>query len=190
MKSAVTQFPVIEEIKKRWSPRAFDTTKSVTKDDMNTILEAASWAPSAMNEKPWRYVVALKEDSQKFNAIVSCLFDANTLWAKNASALVVSFAKLTYSSNGKTNSAALHDTGMANQNMLLQAASMDIHTHVMGGFDKEKTKVVFQTDSDLQPVVIIAFGILGNAEDLPEALKTRELAERTRKHITEIVLPE
>ena len=190
MKRAVTQFPVIEEIKKRWSPRAFDTKKSITRDDINTILEAASWAPSAMNEQPWRYVVALKEETEKFNAVVNCLFDANTLWAKNAAALVVSFAKLTYSSNGKTNSAALHDVGMANQNMLLQAASMDIYTHVMGGFDKEKVKEVFKTEPDMQPVVIIALGSLGNPEDLPEPLKVREIAARTRKNIEEIVLPE
>jgi len=190
MKRAITQFPVIEEIKKRWSPRAFDISKSITKDDMNTLLEAASWAPSAMNEQPWKYIVALKEDTQKFNAIASCLMDANAIWAKNASALVVSFAKLSYTATGKSNSAALHDTGMANQNMLLQAASMDIYTHVMGGFDKEKTKEVFKTDPDLQPVVIIALGFLGNPDDLPEALKVRELAARSRKNISEIVLPE
>jgi len=190
MKRAITQFPVIEEIKKRWSPRAFDTSKSLTRDNIHTLLEAASWAPSAMNEQPWRYVVALKEETQKFNAVVDCLFEGNTIWAKHASALVVSFARLNYSATGKTNSAALHDVGMANQNMLLQAASMGIYTHVMGGFDKEKTKHIFKTEPDMQPVVIIALGFLGNPDDLPEPLKVREIAARSRKSIAEIVLPE
>ena len=190
MKRAETQFPVIDEISKRWSPRAFDTSKKLTRDDINTLLEAAKWAPSAMNEQPWRYIVALKEETEKFNAVAGCLVEGNLVWAKHASALLVSFAKLSYTATGKTNSAALHDTGMANQNMLLQSVSMDIYCHVMGGFDKEKTKVVFKTDADLQPVVIIALGFLGNPDDLPEALKVRELGARSRKSIEEIVLPE
>jgi len=189
MKRAITKFPVIDEIKKRWSPRAFNAARSITQKDINTMLEAASWAPSAMNEQPWRYFTALKEETQKFNKVKDLLFEGNTVWAKHASALIVSFAKLNYASTGKANSAALHDVGMANQNMILQAASMNIYTHVMGGFDKPKTNEVFNAEPDLQPVVIIAVGYLGNPDELPELLKERELADRSRKNIEEFILP-
>ncbi len=38
----------------RWSPRSFDDTP-MTETELKAILEAARWAPSAMNAQPWRF---------------------------------------------------------------------------------------------------------------------------------------
>ncbi|MFM2283712.1 MAG: hypothetical protein RL222_1216, partial [Bacteroidota bacterium] len=51
-KLAATQQPVQDLIRKRWSPRAFSSERIAT-EDLQTILEAASWAASANNEQPW-----------------------------------------------------------------------------------------------------------------------------------------
>lgn len=186
IKEAFTKFKVIDLIKNRFSARAFDD-KAITIDDLNAILEAAIWAPSAVNEQPWRYFVAAKQNADSFKKLLDLLAPGNEPWAKNAAALILSSVKLTYTQNGKPNVSALHDVGMANQNLLLQALSIDIYGHVMGGFDKEKAKQVFNLSDDFQPICIIALGYLGNSEMLVEPYKEREHIVRTRKPLEEVV---
>jgi nitroreductase len=185
-KRAVTKYPVLDIIKNRWSPRSF-SEKAIAPEDLNTILEAGSWAFSAINEQPWRYIVAHRGTDQ-FNSFFDLLFPGNQPWNKNAAALLVSISKKTFSANDKINSNALHDVGAANMLLTLEANSMGVYTHVMGGFDKEKAVSVLHLSEDLEPVVMIALGYPGNAEKLEEPFKTRELAPRTRKPLDEIIL--
>ena len=56
-KTAITQVPIDPLIAKRWSPRAFDATKSVTQAQIIALLEAARWAPSCFGDQPWRFIV-------------------------------------------------------------------------------------------------------------------------------------
>src|ERR1041384_3621268 len=56
-KPALADYAIDEEIKRRWSPRAFEEGRSVEHDKILTLLEAARWAPSCFNEQPWRYLV-------------------------------------------------------------------------------------------------------------------------------------
>ncbi|MBC7451077.1 MAG: nitroreductase family protein [Cytophagales bacterium] len=186
IKEAVTERPVHSLILKRWSARSFNS-KEITEEELNTILEAASWAPSAMNEQPWRYVAALKQHEAGFKAILECLVPGNALWAKAAAALLVCYTKRTYTQNDHINVSADHDTGMANQNLLLQALSMNIYGHIMGGFDKEKTREAFQLGEDFDPLCVIALGYLGEADQLEEPFKGRETTPRVRKAMNEFV---
>lgn len=182
-KTAQTKHNVNELIKKRWSPRAF-SNQAIEDEKMKELLEASSWAPSAMNEQPWRYFYAHKND-EAFNRLVDCLLPMNQLWAKKAAVIIASCASIVYEKTQAANKVALYDTGAANANMLTQAISQDIYGHVIGGFDPEKTKETLGLSENLVPVCFIALGYLGNADDLPEGYKERELAERTRKSIDE-----
>ncbi|MEJ2595512.1 MAG: nitroreductase family protein [bacterium] len=60
-KPANNDFPIAEIFRQRWSPRAF-SNKAVEKEKLQCILEAARWAPSSMNEQPWRFIVGQKGD--------------------------------------------------------------------------------------------------------------------------------
>jgi nitroreductase len=186
IKQAPESSAVIDIIKNRFSPRAF-SNEEITQAEIDIIIEAAHWAPSAMNEQPWRYQVALKNNTQAFKNMVSVLAPGNEPWAKQAAALILCSIKSTYSSNNKINTSALHDLGMANQNLLLQALSMNIYAHVIGGFDKAKAIDVFSIDEEINPVCIIALGYLGNHEHLTEPYKERELKPRTRLPIKDIL---
>jgi nitroreductase len=53
--------PVLEAIKKRRSVRMYEV-KPISRDIVNTIIEAGNQAPSAMNSQPWRFVVV--EDAE------------------------------------------------------------------------------------------------------------------------------
>lgn len=187
IKIAQTTYPVLDIIKNRWSARSF-SDKAIYENEMNTIIEAGSWAFSAMNEQPWRFIVALK-NTPLFEQLFSVLGGGNQPWCKNAAALVLTIGKKTYTSNGAINTAMLHDVGSANMLMTLQGNSMGIYSHVMGGFDAKKSTEIFNLDDDLVPVAMMAFGFLDDAEKLDEPYKTRELTGRTRKPIEELILP-
>ncbi len=183
IKIAQTQYPVIDVIKNRWSARAF-ADKSISTETLNTIFEAASWAASAMNEQPWHYSYAHR-GTPGFERIWNCLMGGNQPWAKNAAALVVSMARKTYQSNQKENHSALHDLGMANAHFLLQATSMNLYCHQMGGFEREMLIKELDLSSDLNPVCVIAIGYLDSPETLIEPFKTREITGRKRRGVEE-----
>lgn len=185
-KIAETQFAVHPLIAGRWSPRAFDE-KSIADESFYALFEAASWAPSAMNEQPWRYIAAQKENTAGFEKLLGCLLPGNAAWAKGAAALVLVYTKLTYTRNGNANVNAFYDVGSANQNLLLQAFSEGIYSHVMEGFDKNKVREVFEIGADFAPVCMIALGYPGHAEQLEEPFRTRETAPRSRKPVTEFL---
>lgn len=181
IKAANTKYAVSETIKKRFSPRAFADTP-ISEAETLTILEAASWAASAMNEQPWEYHFALK-GTAGFEKICSGLLPGNQPWAKNAAVLVVAIAKTHFQANQNPNHWATHDLGMANATLLLQAATMDIYGHCMAGFDKEKITTSLHLNEQQMPVCVIALGHLGDVAHLEEPFKGRELTPRSRKSI-------
>lgn len=185
-KKAVTKHPVAEHIKDRWSPRSFSGA-SISEIDMHTILEAASWSFSSMNEQPWRYVMAFK-GTPLFDKFFDALAPGNQPWNIKASVLVVSLAKTMLADGITQNGSALHDAGSANMLLTLQANSMGIYTHLLGGFDRQKITTLLQLEKDIVPVVMIALGYPDEAEKLDEPFRSRELAPRTRKPLSEIIL--
>ena len=185
IKAAQTQFDVATFITERFSPRAF-SENSITNEAMNTIFEAASWAASANNEQPWEFYYAHK-GTEGFQKIWESLMGGNQPWAKDAATLVVTVARKTFAANGTANGSALHDLGMANASLLLQARALDIFGHPMGGFDRAKAAEILNLDEDRMPVCVIALGYLGDAEQLIEPFKTRELTPRSRKSVDQFV---
>ncbi|MBG8554148.1 nitroreductase family protein [Hymenobacter guriensis] len=183
MKHAPTTYPVHDLIRKRWSPRAF-ASYPVAPETLNQVFEAASWAASAMNEQPWRYVYAHHADTEAFQKMVDCLLPGNQPWARHAPVLVLALAK-TDLGNGTPNGAALHDLGMANANLMLEATALGLHGHFMGGFDRDKARQAFQLPENLQPVVMLALGYLGEAEQLEEPFLSREKAPRQRNPLAD-----
>lgn len=186
IKTANTKFPVIDLIRERWSTRTF-SDKKLTDEHLLTLIEAASWAPSSMNEQPWRYRYGL-QGSDDFQQIWECLNKGNQLWSDRAGTMILCTAKKNLSRNGEPNHYAWHDTGMANAFLLLQATQMGIYGHIMAGFDEEKVKAAFPLAEDEEPVCIIALGFLGDPEQLNEPFRTREITPRTRRPLEELIL--
>ena len=175
-----------ELLEKRYSPLAFDQ-KAVEEVKIMRLFEAARWAPSSRNEQPWRFIYATRDNNEAFQAMVDCLFEGNKIWAKNVPLLILSLAKSVSSFNGKPNPYALHDTGMAVGNMLVQATDMGLYVHQMGGYDKEMARNNLSIPGEYEPVAMIAIGYHGKVDDLPEELQKREKAERTRMPLDKII---
>ena len=174
-------------LRKRWSPRAF-ATQPIEEEKIHLLFEAARWAASAMNEQPWRFIYAVKEDSDQYNRLFECLNDGNKIWAKSAPMLILTIVKTQFEKNNKPNRWAFHDLGLAIGNLTTQASAMDLYVHNMAGFSIEKAKESFSLPGDLDPLTMIAVGYIGDQSLLPEDLRKRELEQQKRKLPEEIIL--
>ena len=179
------RYPIHPLVNARRSPRAF-TEQSVEPEKLRSILEAARWAPSASNIQPWRFIVAAKDRPEDHERMVNLLFDGNRIWAAKAPVLILSVAQVTDRASGKVNMFAFHDVGLASENLVLQALSVGLAAHLMGGFHSDRAKATFNIPAEYEPIAIIAIGYEGGREFLPQPLLERELAPRTRKPLSEI----
>lgn len=178
------QFPIHELLASRWSPRAFDE-RPVEEELLRVLFEAARWAPSSNNEQPWRFIVATKDNENHWGRLFECLVEGNRRWAFRAPVLVLSVASMYFEANGKVNRHAFHDTGLATQNLVLQAAVHGLMARQMAGFDVEKARADLHIPSGYEPVAMIAIGYPGDPAVLPEQLRARELQPRNRRPIAE-----
>jgi nitroreductase len=176
---------VEEIILKRWSPRSF-ADKAVSSADLTKIFTAASWAASSSGEQPWRFLVGRKGDPT-YAKIFDALVEANQSWAQSAPVLILSVGKKTFAQNDRPNPYALHDTGAASATLSLQATALGMHTHGMGGFDKDKARANFGIPEGYEVGAVWALGYLGDPAVLSEQLRAREIAARSRKGLHEFV---
>lgn len=178
-KSNQFEFPVAEIIEQRRSSRAY-SSQPIESEKIYSLFEAARWAPSSMNEQPWAYLYATKDQPELWNKLVDTLNDSNRAWAKEAPLLILSMARKTHIRNGAMNVSARYDVGAANAFLSMQATQFGLNVHQMGGFDRQKTIESLNIPETHEPIVIMAIGYLGDAENLSENLKQREVAPRER----------
>jgi nitroreductase len=186
-KRAPTDHPVHDLITERWSPRAF-SDKPVAPDVLASVFEAARWAPSSSNEQPWAYIVATKEGSENFAKVVSVLVPANVTWAQHAPVLALAVAKLAFEKSGAPNRNAQYDVGAASAWLTAEATSRGLFVHQMAGFDPDKARQVFAIPAGWEPIAAIAIGYPGDSDSLPQPLRDREVAPRTRKPVSTFVM--
>jgi nitroreductase len=186
-KPAITQVPIAELIANRWSPRAFDASKKVSQEQIIALLEAARWAPSCFGDQPWRLVVWDKNSDEKtWQQAFDCLAPSNQTWVKEAPVLALVCASSLFGHNQQPNRWAQYDTGAAAENLCLQATHMGLMAHQMGGFNVETAREKFSIPAEFTPMAMLCVGYEGDANNLPEDLKARELAERKRKPLGEL----
>lgn len=166
----------------RWSPRAYSERK-VSDEDLQSILEAAHWAPSSFNDQPWRFFIAKTEAQLK--VFHEFLFPFNRSWAEKAPALIL-IASNKNRDNGDPNGAHAFDTGAAWGYLALQATILGLSTHAMGGFDKDKARQLLNVPEDFDIHVVISVGYRGEKETLDEKLQERENPS-SRKSLQEVI---
>ncbi len=181
-----TKYPVSDLIVNRWSPRAFDPKAVVTKDQVNSLIEAAALAPSTYNSQPWRIIYGLK-GTPAWDKLFTLLVPFNQDWVKNAGALFLFVSKKTFDMNGQQVPSPTHslDTGAATENLQLQAFAMGLAAHGMAGFDYDKAREVFGISEGYTVEAMYAVGKLGDKKMLPAYAQEREMPS-DRKPIDQI----
>lgn len=183
--TARSEFPnpeIHSLIRSRRSSRIYNPDRLLTWEQILLLLEAARSAPSSSNRQPWVYLVFEPSNPEQLEKARSCLNPDNRVWANRAPLLLLAVSE-DIRPDGRENTKALHDLGMANQNLLLQATAMGLNCRPMAGFDAEKARQLFNIPEGYTPRVMIAVGYPGDIEDLPEEVQEKERKDRTRKPV-------
>jgi nitroreductase len=185
-KNAITSVSIHDLMQRRWSPRAFDSNRPVSRAQLAALLEAARWAPSCNGVEPWRYMVWDRtQDSEGFEKVYDCLSDSNKLWVKNVPLLLLAVASSDPLPPDRPNRWTQHDTGMASMAIVLQAVALGLAAHQMAGYNVEKLRGAFAIPPEFTPMALIAVGYQASPDVLDEATKKKELVARARKPLAE-----
>jgi nitroreductase len=183
MTRAQTSVEIHDLIAERRSPRSLDESAVIGSDDLTAMLEAARWAPSANNFQPWQFVAGKRGD-ENFKLLLECLVPFNQSWSQRGSAFVA-LAGIPTQTDGKEIPTFMYDCGLAAAQLTIEAQHRGYVVHQMAGFDHEKAAPLF--DGGV-PIVIMAIGKQAPAELLEGPAYEREVAPRTRKELSEIVV--
>jgi len=183
MTRADTSVEIHDLIAERRSPRSLDESAVISNDDLVAMLEAARWAPSANNLQPWQ-LIAGKRDDSNFNALLECLVPFNQSWSKRAAAFVA-IAGTPTQADGTAIPTFMYDCGLAAAQLTIEAHHRGYVIHQMDGFDHEKAAALFD---GAVPIVIMAVGKQAPADQLEGPAYDLEVAPRSRKDLSEIVI--
>jgi nitroreductase len=180
IKHANAEHPIQTFIAQRWSPYGF-SNRAVAEADLRCLFEAARWAASSFNEQPWSYIVATSEQETAFARLLSCLVEANRVWAKVAPVLALGVVTLAFQRNGKPNRVALHDLGLASGNLVAEATARRLAVHQMAGILPDRAREIYAIPDGSEAVTAMAIGYAGDSDSLPDEIRKRDLAPRERK---------
>ncbi|MGO1545594.1 MAG: nitroreductase family protein [Gulosibacter sp.] len=180
-----TATPIAEVLENRWSPRGFDATHEVSEEQINALMEAARWSPSAFNKQPWGFIVG-RRGSENFSKIFESLAEFNQLWNANVSALVVALARTEIDGEPVVN--AHYDLGQAVAHLSIQAETLGLQVHQMTGFDVNKIAEQFVLPAGYAPYTVISVGQHADNESVPEKIRERDASPRVRNDLDQVLL--
>jgi len=184
-KPAITDRSIHPLIKRRWSPRSFDS-RPVEADKLARIFDAARWAPSSFNEQPWRFMLGIKGD-ETWDKIFDSLLEWNQQWAKTAPVLLLSIGSTHYEKTHKESDIFKYDVGQSIAYLTFQASEEGLMMHQMGGFSKKKAIEHFGIPEDFMPLTVSALGYQAAPEQLPKEFAELEHKDRSRMALDELV---
>lgn len=144
--------PVINTIKNRRSIREY-TDQHITPEQLHTIIEAGFWAPSGLNNQPWRFVTITKDTIKKQ---LSSLTHYGRIIETSPALIAVYLDTQTMYDEVKDHQSA----GACIQNMLLAAESIGLGGVWLGQILKNKSSVnaALELPDRFDLMAILAFG--------------------------------
>lgn len=148
---------VFEAIKSRRSIRAY-TREGVPEEDVEKLIDAARWAPSAGNIQPWEFII-VRDTAIKRRLSAAAL---DQTFIEEAEVVIVVCANEMQSGWGYGSRGVslycLQDTAAAIQNILLAACALGLGTCWVGAFQEEEARAVLGVPRGVRPIAIIPVG--------------------------------
>ncbi|WP_445475242.1 nitroreductase family protein [Methanococcoides methylutens] len=160
----------IETILARRSIREY-TEAPVGKEDINTILECGRWAPSGLNNQPWKFIVIQNEETIKRLAecthyskivlqakvLIAVYLDQETMYHHDKDVLAI---------------------GASIQNMLLACTDLELGAVWLGEILKksEQVKAILEVPDTFELMAVLA---IGHPVKKERSSTRKELAETT-----------
>jgi 5,6-dimethylbenzimidazole synthase len=183
---------IFEAIKGRRSCRKF-SPEPIAENDLNLILEAATWAPSAANNQPWEFIVVSSADIKQ-KILEEAQERKQELFEKSGwkwlNAYQVGFLLeapiiLAVVGNPKRAGADLflegrgesyaHGCVAAIQNILLAAHALGLGSLWFTLFDKSALREILEIEAGKDPIALICLG-----KAAAEPLKTPRVAVKDK----------
>ncbi|KKG07339.1 nitroreductase [Methanosarcina sp. 2.H.A.1B.4] len=164
---------VIDTILNRRSVREF-TDRPISKEEINTILNAGRWAPSGLNNQPWRFIVV--RNPETIHKLSECTHYSSII--AGAPLLIAAFLDTEHSYNRTKDIQAI---GASIQNMLLACCELGLGAVWLGEIlnQSEKVNSIIECPSKLELMAVLAIG---------EPVSKERTS--TRKALSEIVFEE
>ncbi len=177
-----------EPLRSRWSPSVYDDAHTLTRAEIDQLLHAAQWAPSAGNSQPWVFFVC-ERGSANHDRLVPHLSRGNSGWVPRASVVFVTAAHVLTGNDADApaySDYALYDVGQAAAHLTLQARSMGLHSHQFAGFDHEALAADLGLPATHVLLTGIAVGVQGDPASVDERTAARDERPRERRGLDEI----
>jgi nitroreductase len=179
----------------RWSPTTFDASYELTAAEIEALLEAARWAPSAGNSQPWAFIVSRRGDATH-TRLVRYLARSSGAWAPAASVLVANLAhRYVEDTDWEYSEFSLYDLGQAVAHMTVQAQALGLHVRQFRAFDRPGLAAEFAVPDHWEVTTMAAVGRAGpasaapSAQQPPSALRGADARLRERHSIDDILWP-
>ena len=161
----------LELAKKRYSVRAYKN-EAVEEDKLKAVLEAARFAPTAVNYQPFQIIVIKTEGREEE---LKRIYQAE--WFSEAP-LVICVCAIPDNAwrrrDGKNYADV--DATIVMDHIILAATSMGLGTCWIGAFDVNATKEVLSLPDGVEPLVFTPIGYPAD-----------EIGEKKRKELSELV---
>lgn len=145
-------------IRERYSCRDMDRNRPVEREKLQKIAEAARLAPSACNLQRQRLkIVTGKEGLEKLRQCTPCHFQAPAV-------IIISLCEDTGDSPMDEHSGykfGMMDIGIVAAHMSLQAQELGLGNTIVGMFDEEKLRGLFEIPKGQIPVLLFPVGYPG-----------------------------
>ena len=165
----------------RQSCRAYDATREVEQEKLDTILEAGRLSPSACNGQPYRFTVCRGEAAKQVAACVTGMgmnkfaADAPVMIVISEEAYVASAA---LGAKVKKNDYRSIDIGIAAAYLTAEATAQGLGTCILGWFDDDKIRAICELDKPVRLVITLGYA---KADDRLREKKRKPLAELVKE---------
>jgi len=161
-----------EVLNSRRSVRSYDATKTISEQEVRTLMEAVQEAPSWANQQPSKYYVAMTPE--KIDAVQK-LIGGNMRNVQGAPVLIVSTFERSKSGFFQGNPAnevgdgwGAYDNGLSNAYFILKARSKGFDTLIMGMRDSDALRTLFNIPENETIMAVISLGYRSGEPRQPE----------------------
>ena len=176
---------MIAEIETRRARRAL-SEKPVPEDILTRIMTAATYAPSCFNSQPWRFLVVNRNRDLE---IVKENLAGGNYWAKKSPVIVLVLTKPDLDCRlSDRRDYAFFSTGLAVENLILQATKEGLIAHPIAGYKPLPLKEAFGIDPEMILLTLVVIGYPGDESHLSDKHRELEHSARDRKPEDQVIM--
>ncbi|KGX88154.1 nitroreductase family protein [Pontibacillus litoralis] len=178
---------MLETMHKRNGTKEFDPSCTITKEELNAILEDSITAPSSFNLQHWHFVVfhndeakqkllpiaygqnkvtdaaatvailADKEANRNIDAAFDALVEQGVMTAEMKDKTAATINRI-YENKAAARDNGLINAGLISMQVMLAAEARGYDTLAMGGFSADQLKEEFHISDRYEPIMLISIG--------------------------------